>query len=94
MLIMPEHILRAHPFVGKSFLDPLRYDVEEDNKGMNDAVIALRSRNGSNAHTNGNNENCMRENEAQEVSRDQERQWSSSVLPPICNDRRRAFYCR
>ena len=91
MLIMVEYILRAHPFVGKSFLDPLRYDVEEDNKGMNDAVIALRSGNGSNAHKNGNKENCIRENEVQEVSRDQERQGSSSALPPICNDRGRAF---
>ena len=91
MLIMPEHIVRAHPFVGKSFLDPLRYDVEEDDEGMTDAVIALGSGNSSNAHTNGNNENGIRENEAQEVSGDQEGQGSSSVLPPTRNDRRRAF---
>ena len=70
MLIMPEYILRAHPFVGKSFLDPLRCDVEEDDERMKDAVTAPGSRNGSSAHTNGSNENGIRENEVQEVSGD------------------------
>ena len=37
MLVLPEHLLRCHPFVGKSFLLPSRYDEEESEETDNDA---------------------------------------------------------
>lgn len=37
MLIMPENILRSHPFVGKSFPDLFRYDIEGNDKEIHDA---------------------------------------------------------
>lgn len=51
MLIMPEHILRAHPFVGKSLLDPYCYDMEEDDEEMNDAVTPPPIGNANSANT-------------------------------------------
>lgn len=46
MLIMPDHIIRAHQFVGKSFFHPLCYDIEEDDEDIHDLVIASGGVNG------------------------------------------------
>lgn len=91
MLIMPEQIIRAHLFVGKSFLHPLCYDIEEDDEEIHDPVTASGVVNANNTDTIGNNGTSVRTNEDQEGCRSHDGQEISLILPPIHSEIRRAF---